>query len=289
MRILQICLVLVSASALGAMPLAAAGQQSGAARPPAPPATTARSSPQPATARQAPARPGTPAATLRGPNSRGVLGVSGLFQPATASFTDARDLTYFREPARRTGRYDIDGGWGIDASVVARVWRNLGLGVGLSQVSRPGAAAYSGSYPHPFFFGRSRTADTTAADVDRTETGVHVSAAYLVTSPARFRLVLFAGPSFYSVSQDVVEDLTVDETYPYDTVAIAAGARRKISESIVGFHGGADASWYFSRRIGVGALVRYAGASTSVAIGSGESFDLEAGGFQAALGLRVRF
>ena len=54
-------------------------------------------------------------------------------------------------------------------------------------------------------------------------------------------------------------------------------------------HGGADVAWYFTGRVGLGALVRFTTAMESVAIGSGQSFDLEAGGFQAGLGLRIRF
>ncbi|MBP7779584.1 MAG: outer membrane beta-barrel protein [Acidobacteria bacterium] len=295
MRILPICLAIVSACALAPTPLVAAPDQQQPptnARPPAPPPSSAAPAPAPAPTRQTPGRPGAPAATAaarRAPNSRGVFSISGLMQPAKASFTDARDISYFRETATRTGRYDIDGGYGIDVGAFARVWRNLGLGVSVSRVSRSGDAAYSGSYPHPFFFAQPRTADTIATSVDRNETGVHVSAAYLVTSPARFRLVLFAGPSFFSLSQDVVEEITATETYPYDTLALAPGARSEISKSLTGFHGGADVSWYFSERVGVGALARYTTATKSGAIGTGQSFDLEAGGFQAGLGLRVRF
>ncbi len=298
MRIPATCLALLSVCALGATPLAAAeaGQQKPPAtttRPPAPPPTTAKPAPAPATATpQTPTRPATPApraAARRGPNSRGLISASGLFQPTTASFTDARDITYFREIATRSGEYDVDGGPGFDIGAFARVWRNFGLGVSLSQVTRSGEAAYSGRYPHPFFFGQNRSADLTVPDVNRSETGVHVAAAYLLPSSGRFRLVLFAGPSFYSVSQDVVDDITVSEAYPFDSITLAVGARSELSESMVGIHGGADVAWYFNQRIGVGALLRYATATKSVAVGSGKSFDLEAGGFQAGLGLRVRF
>ena len=185
--------------------------------------------------------------------------------------------------------YDIDAGVGFDVGGFARVWRNLGAGVTLTQVSRTGEAAFSGRSPHPFFFGQPRTATTSASNLDRTDTGVHVSAAYLRRSSGRFGLTVFGGPSFFSMKQDVVDDLTVTETYPYDTVAIAAGARSDISTRAVGFHVGADATWYFTRRLGAGALLRYTAASKSVAIGTGESFDLEAGGLQIGVGLRFKF
>jgi len=297
MRIQSTCLALLIVCALGTTPLDAAGdaQQKPPAttRPPAPPPTTATPAPPPAptTAAQTPARlaPAPRAAAVRPRNSRGLFAVNGLFQPTTASFTDTRDLTYFREAATRTGNYDVEGGPGFDLGAFARVWRSFGLGASLSQVTRSGEAAYSGRYPHPFFFGQNRSADLSVTELDRTETGAHVSIAYLVPMTGRVRLVFFGGPSFYSVSQDVIEEITVTETYPYDTITLAAGTRAEISESMVGFHGGADVAWYFTGRVGLGALVRFTTATKSVAIGSGQSFDLEAGGFQAGLGLRVRF
>jgi hypothetical protein len=298
MRIQSTCLALLSVCALGTTPIVAAGddQQKPPAttRPPAPPPTTATppATPAPRPAAQTPARAAAPApraAATRAPNSRGLFAVNGLVQPTTASFTDTRDLTYFRETANRTGDYDVEGGPGFDLGAFARVWRNFGLGASLSQVTRAGEAAYSGRYPHPFFFGQNRSADLSVTELDRTETGAHVSIAYLVPMTGRVRLVFFGGPSFYSVSQDVIEEITVNETYPYDAITLAAGTRAEISESMVGFHGGADVAWYFTSRVGLGALVRFTTATKSVAIGSGQSFDLEAGGFQAGLGLRVRF
>jgi hypothetical protein len=299
MRIQSTCLALLMFCALGTTPLAAAGdaQQKPPAttRPPAPPPTTATPAPPPAptTAAQTPARPAPPApraAARRGRNSRGLITVSGLFQPATHDFTDSRDFSYNREPATTTGNYAIERGGGIDAGAFVRLWRNLGAGASVSSVVRTSDANFSGSYPHPFFFGRVRTAETSVSDLDRAEVGVHVSAAYFLPSTGRFGGVIYAGPSFFSIAQDAVESLAVTETYPYDTLTVApSGSATELSESAVGFHVGADVAWYFSKRFGIGALARYTTAKTSVAIGSGKNFDLEAGGFQAGLGLRVRF
>ena len=119
---------------------------------------------------------------------------------------------------------------------------------------------------------------------------MHLSAAWLLPSTGRFGGVLYAGPTVFRITQDAVETLAVTETYPYDTVAIApGGSPAELSERAVGFHAGADVTWFVTKRLGVGATARYATAKTSVTIGGGSPFDLEAGGFQAGLGLRVRF
>lgn len=285
MKFLTTSMAVAVVCALGTTSLFAAGdgQQQPAAPPPP---TTARPTPVPPPAPQPTARD---AAAPRAPRSRGFLAVGGVFQSEKASFTDTRTLTYNRESASQTGEYDIDGAVGLDVGAFVRVWRSLGVGLTITQITRAGNAEYSARSPHPFFFGQPRTATTSASNLDRTDTGVHVSAAYLLRSSGRFGLTVFGGPSFFSMKQDVVDDLTVTETYPYDTVAIAAGARSDISTRAVGFHVGADATWYFTRRLGAGALLRYTAASKSVAIGTGESFDLEAGGLQIGVGLRFKF
>ncbi|MGE0811829.1 MAG: outer membrane beta-barrel protein [Vicinamibacterales bacterium] len=240
--------------------------------------------PPPGTRQRTPAR--RPAAA---PQWRGFLAAGAMFQPPKASFTDARSVSVFRESATWRNAVDVDGGVGLDAGVFARLWRSLGAGVSLTSVSRSGKGAVSASYPHPFFFGRMRSAEAEASGLDRTETGVHVSLAYLVPTSGRVRVTIFGGPSFYSVEQTVVADLAVTEAYPYDTVSVAPAGTTDVSKSVTGAHVGADVSWYFSRRFGAGALLRYATASTQASVNGGSDFDLKAGGVQVGLGLRFRF
>ncbi len=285
MNLLTTSMAVAVACALGTTPLFAAdGGQQKPVPPPAP--TTARPAPVPPPAPQPAVRA---AAAPRPRQSRGFVELGGIFQSQKASFTDSRTFTSNRESGTQTGEYDIDGGAGADLGAFVRVWRNLGAGLTATQVTRAGEAAFSGRYPHPFFFGQPRSAATSATDLDRIETGVHVSAAYLLPSSGRFALTVFGGPSFFTIEQTVVDDLTVNETYPYDTVTLAPAGQSDLSESAVGFHVGADATWYFTRRLGAGALLRYTSATKSVAIGSGDAFDLEAGGLQIGVGLRFKF
>ena len=296
MRIPTICLALWGACVIATAPLAASDAQRKSRppqRPPAPPPITANPTPVPATAApQTPARPraAAPRATARPASTmRGLVAVSGIFQPGTHDFTDTREFSYNREPAASTGAYAVERGGGVDAGVFVRAWRSLGAGVSVSSVARTSDASIAARYPHPFFFNQARTASTTVGDLDRAEVGVHLSAVWLLPSTGRFGGVLYAGPTVFRITQDAVETLAVTETYPYDTVAIAPGSPTALSERAVGVHAGADVTWFVTKRLGVGATARYATAKTSVAIGTGSPFDLEAGGFQAGLGLRVRF
>lgn len=287
MRLLSPLVFAVCASVAVAVPAAAQPaltdqQPRPRAAPPPPPPGTGR--PAPSTQKPVPR-----AAGRRAPQWRGVLTAGALWQPGTSSFTDRRTETVFRETATTTSDYALDGGVGLDVGGIVRVWRNVGVGLAVTALSRPGEAASSLSSPHPFFFNRPRTATTEASDLDRTETGGHLSAAYHVVGRGNWRVTLFGGPSVYAISQTVVDTLVVTDTYPYDTITAAPGQTSDRSETAIGFHVGGDVSWYFSRRFGAGALVRYANAEVKTSINGGDDVTLTAGGAQLGLGLRVRF
>lgn len=258
----------------------------GTSRSPAAPATqTGRppaTPPRPAPGRTPPAAPG-----VRQP--RGFVAAGVMMQPGKTSFVDQRSTSVFRETATWSGSYEVESGVGADVGVFARLWNNLGLGVAVTSASRAGDGAIAASYPHPFFFGRPRTADAEIPDADRTETAVHVSAALLVPTSSRLRIALFAGPSLYSISQTLADDLRVTDEYPYDTITVAPAGTTDVSESVVGFHAGGDVSWYVTERVGAGLLVRYAAATKGVSVGGGDEFDLKGGGIQIGVGLRLRF
>jgi hypothetical protein len=220
---------------------------------------------------------------------RGAIMAGVMFQPTTTSFTDLTNFTYYLEPATLTGTYDVGDSVGADIGGVFRVWRALAAGVAVTTASRKTNADFSASLAHPFFFSRPRTAETEVLDLDRSELGVHISAAFMVPSTSKLRFIVFGGPSFFNTRLDVAEDIDINETYPYDTVAIAEGTVVEMSETVMGFHAGADVSWYFTDRIGVGGLLRFAQGKKEAAIGEGQPFDLEVGGMQVGVGVRIRF
>jgi hypothetical protein len=276
------CAWVVATVPVAAQPVLSNPQSQPRAAPPPPPPGTTR--PVPATQKPVPRAP-----VRRGPQWRGSVAAGASWQPGTSSFTERRSETVFRETATTIGEYELEGAVGIDVGGVLRLWRNLGIGLAVTALSRPGEAAFSLSSPHPFFFNRPRTATTAAADLDRTETGVHLSAAYHIGGGGRWRVSLFGGPSFYAISQPVVDMLVVTDAYPYDTITAAPGQTSDQVERAIGFHVGGDVSWYFSRRVGAGALVRYANAEATTSINGGADVTLTAGGAQVGLGLRLRF
>ena len=104
---------------------------------------------------------------------------------------------------------------------------------------------------------------------------------------------LYAGPSFYHVSQEVVSDLAIaEEGPPYTTIVVQPTIELRKKNS-TGYNLGADATYIVytreSLRLGVGGFMRFTGASADLQINDTTSVETDMGGFQIGIGARVRF
>ena len=111
----------------------------------------------------------------------------------------------------------------------------------------------------------------------------------MIRRTERAGLSLFGGPTWFRFKQAVVENVDVVQSYPYDTID-ARLVTGSLDSSVVGAHIGVDGSWFFSRHVGVGGLIRYAvGQKKDVRIREGQPFDVDLGGAQGGGGVRIRF
>lgn len=257
--------------------------------PPPPPPTTQKPTPVPPSA----PRPGAAAATKATPtpipHDRGIAFVDAAFQPGTANFTDHRGFTVNRENASLTSDFTVKAGAGLDGGAFVRLWRRFGVGLSVSSIVRDSSATVTGSYPHPFFFTQPRTGTFDTGTLDRAEVGLHPSVAWIAPASKKLRFTVFAGPSFFTITQTVVDAPTLTDVYPYDTITFASGTTKDLDESAVGVHAGVDATWYFTSRLGAGVLARFATGTVSTSVNGGDTFDLKAGGAQIGVGLRFKF
>jgi len=115
--------------------------------------------------------------------------------------------------------------------------------------------------PHPFYLNQFRTASADSSEVTANELGFHISALFTVWETPVQRFSIFGGPSFFRVSQQVPIDLSIDEAYPYDEVAIDGVTTDSAHDSAFGFHVGGDYTRFFGRHVGVGFAARYSRAS----------------------------
>jgi hypothetical protein len=236
---------------------------------------------QPAPARRAPAAPAI---------DRIYVSINGAYQTGGDSFGETVSFLENAEPGTFTTDYEVKSGPALNISAGAGLWRNIGVGVGVTRYSKNTPTALNASVPHPFFFSRPRTVEGEVAGLKREELAVHVQArATFVPSPS-IQAVVFAGPSFFSVKQGIVNDFEVNETYPYDTATFSRGITTDVDESKIGFNVGADVGYFFTRQVGVGGSVQWSGTTIDAPASSGTgTFEIKAGGFQAGAGLRLRF
>ena len=127
-----------------------------------------------------------------------------------------------------------------------------------------GEADVTASVPHPFFFNQPRTVTGTENGVAHSETGVHSKLQYLVPATGRLHFVLEGGPSWINVDHDVVTDLTVTESYPYDTAAFGGAVTKSTTGSAPGFNAGVDVDLDVRRVVGIGGLSCVTRAPTSI-------------------------
>ena len=150
-------------------------------------------------------------------------------------------------------------------------------------------ASTTTSVPHPFHFNQPREVTGDATGVKRSETAVHVQAMYPIKSGNHLRLVLSGGPSFFNVEQDLVTEVTVTETFPFDTATFGAAQKSRKKGSAPAFNVGADVMWMLNRTLGVGGLVRFSRTSVDLDATASRTISVDAGGVYAGGGIRLLF
>lgn len=217
-------------------------------------------------------------------SDRGYVNVSGWFQP-TSSFSNTVHPIDFAEASVVETGYKTGSVPGFEAGGGVRVWRNLAVGLDVSRFSKRTAGAVAAQVPHPFFFSRARAVSGDASGLTRDETAAHLQALWMVPMRNRWQLALAGGPSWFSVGQDLVSDVTVTQTYPFDTATFAAATNVHRSRSRLGFNAGADVSYLLRPHVGLGAGITYAHASIAL----DDTLTVDAGGAHLGGGLRLRF
>jgi hypothetical protein len=219
------------------------------------------------------------------------LAANGLFLPGASSFTDDFEFTEFVEPGTIETSFDTKSAFGFDGSLGVRIWRNVGIGAGVSTFSpasrEDGGGEVTARIPHPFHFKQHREV-TGDAGLRRKETAIHLDVLYFVPVRDNLQVILAAGPTFFQAEQSFVNDVLYDQTYPFDEATFRGVDRDNESASGTGFNASLDLAWRFSRSFGLGGLVRYTRAQLPFTPGE-RTVTVDVGGVQAGLGVRIIF
>lgn len=215
---------------------------------------------------------------------RGFVNVDVGWQTNSHDVTDGFTFSIYDEPATVTTEREVKGGVLFDVRGGVKVWSNLAVGLGYTHFGDDTPTVVLGQIPHPILFDRPRSL-VGEADLKHSENVIHIQATYFFPITELFDVSVFAGPSFFSVSQEFVTAITVQETAPFSTVSLASVTVTPEDDTAVGINLGADATYRFTKNVGVGGFLRYAGAKATF----DNDAELDVGGFQLGVGLRLRF
>ena len=210
-----------------------------------------------------------------------------------STLTDARPLTIYEETGAVATTSTFTSGSLFDVGAGFRLWKNLSVGASYHQEQNDADAIVTGSVPHPIFFNLPRTfTPVTESALERKESAVHAQFGWMVPFGTKLDVLVFAGPSFFRLQQDVISAVTATEKgSPYSEVAVT-GMRATRKKSSTGYNVGADITYIAwqndSVRLGAGAFFRYATADTTVLMLKTEQ-PTTVGGMQFGFGGRIRF
>jgi hypothetical protein len=224
---------------------------------------------------------------------RGYFTLNLAGQTGSTDLEGSKTSTRYEELETLSTTGEAGAGPTFDFSAGARVWRNVSVGIAFHRLASDSDVELSGSIPHPLIFNRPRTLTQTFPDFQRHELAVHLQFGYMIPVNEKIDVHVYAGPSFFSVSQDVLADVAIGEAGAPFTDLVTQPAIERQKESPVGGHFGVDVTYkelytFNMLKLGVGGFMRYAGASTTYKMLDTE-IDGQVGGFQAGVGLRVRF
>jgi opacity protein-like surface antigen len=223
----------------------------------------------------------------------GFININGGTQTTSHEFTESSAPTIYGEAASIATSHAIDSGALFDVSGGARVWGNLGIGVGYSSFSTNESPTVSAQIPNPVFFSRARSITAAAGSLEHSESVVHLQVLCMVPASRKVDVAIYGGPSFFNVSQDLISgDITsslVEGAAPFSTVTLTSVPIVRQKKSATGFNVGADVSFLFTRQLGAGIFFRYSAASVDLPAAGGGQVSVDAGGVQIGVGARVRF
>jgi hypothetical protein len=222
------------------------------------------------------------------PGTRYLLSINGGVQALPNDFTQDGTFQEFLEEGTFTADYALKAPLQVDGAFLFRAWDQMHLGVAVSFLDGDTDTAITARVPHPFFFDRHREVSG-SDDLKRRETATHVLLAWPFAMGNSAVLMISGGPTFFHVEQDVVDDIAYDQTFPFNEASFREAITAHVTENTVGLNAGLDLGWYFSRRFGIGLLVRYSYASVDLRVSDRNSVSSDAGGLHTGGGIRVRF
>jgi hypothetical protein len=231
--------------------------------------------------------PAPPATSAKG--RRFEVSANGGAQIGGSRFTSSHTLaSNGGETETITVDHDVKTAPGFSVGAAVRLVPQFWVGVQYAMAEMKPSASITAVIPHPLLFNASRTVEGSIGDVAHNEKNVHVDLMYALPVGA-LDVKVMGGPTFFTLEQDFVSEVAVNETYPFDTATFASATKKQSSKSAVGFNAGVDVAYPRMSQVGVGALVRYSRGDVKFDDPAIGQQTIKAGGVEVAAGVRVRF
>ena len=214
---------------------------------------------------------------------QGFVSINGGAQVGSHDLSSTQSFPLFDETANITSSQKIGSGGLFDISVGYRVWHNVAVSICYTDTSSKADLNVNGSIPDPAIFDHPHTFTSSFSGARHSENVVNLDAVWMMPVTDKIDVGFSAGPSIFSVKQDVAANLSDTNTVPSLASESKTTAGINIGVDVtylVGKMPGLNKDW------GVGGLARYTWGSAKL----GNSTDkLTLGGFQIGAGARLRF
>jgi hypothetical protein len=217
------------------------------------------------------------------------VSINAAVQQPSTTFSATTHVPVYEGTSTLTANYTVPTGGLFDGDVILRVSGGFGVEVGVSSFTKSQVAQVSGTIPHPILGNPPRPISGTSGSLERSEIVGRIDAAY-VMSAGWIDLAVSAGPSFFTVNQDLVADVTFNESPSFDRVTFTGATVSTAAATKLGFNAGVDVGIKLSKNVGIGGMVRYSHASMVFPLATTTSgVTADAGGTHVGGGVRVYF
>jgi opacity protein-like surface antigen len=232
------------------------------------------------------------ASTSTAPSSastRGYVAVHVGGQAGSSSSEDSFTFSAYDETATVTTDQEYGGGFLFNIEGGYAFLPRVAAGLAITRASSDADTRLSATIPHPQLFDRPRTATFSTSDATHSEIGYHLFVSYLVPVSERFDVRVFAGPSIFRVSHDLVSAITFTETTPFTSVTITGATVDERTKTVGAFHVGAGGTYRITDRFGVDGFFRFARRTVDLASVTSGTTEVKVGGAQLGVGARIGF
>lgn len=210
-------------------------------------------------------------------------------QTRTAGFNEDRTMPLYAEEAMFGTTYAGADGPVFGGGGGVRVWRDVWVGVAAGSTSHTHDGDATARLPHPFRFNAARTVDAHRSGLRREETSLFLQVMYRVQLAGRVHVSVFAGPARLKGTQDLIDRITWDDTYPYEEATLTGMTvvSSTVTRDVVGFGAQVDVNLFGPLSIGLD--VRRAATDVDFSTPDGRKIRSALGGTQALVNLRAGF